>query len=188
MVRDVRRPRPAGDLLPSLPAPAACPSLAAPPDMFQQVLAPLFSLSPLRLPSALLSPPPTHFLLISAFREAGGWEKSPRFRPRKVKFRGDKTCPRPQSWWLSLSPARGSHHCHSCTAGPARRPCKVSPPHTPGSHRCTHTPLYPTPRRSAAPLSLPGRPLPPPDLREQVACWPAEHKLSWDLPCSSWAT
>lgn len=61
-------------------------------------------------------------------------------------------------------------------------------PHTRLTPVHVHTPLYPTPCRSTAPLSLPGRPPPPPDLREQVACGPAEHKLSWDLPFSSWAT
>ena len=139
MVRDVPPPRPAGDLLPSLPAPAACP-FPPPPSQTcsSRFWSPPFFLSPPRLPSALLSPPSTCFLLISAFREAGGWEKSPRFRTRKFKFRGDKICPRSQRWcqesnWLSMTPAQGSLHCRSCTAGPA-------PANTPGSHRCTHTP------------------------------------------------
>lgn len=145
MVRDVSPPRPAGDLPPSLPAPAACPFLPPPsPDMFQQVLVPLFFLSPPRLPSALLSPPSTCFLLISAFREAGGWEKSPRFWTRKFKFRGDKICPRSQRWcqesnWLSLTPAQGSLHCCSCTAGPAPEACTRPPLPTHPAHTGAHT-------------------------------------------------
>ena len=127
-------------------SPRAClhlprvPSCRPPsPDMFQQVLVPLFFLSPPRLPSALLSPPSTCFLLISAFREAGGWEKSPRFWTRKFKFRGDKICPRSQRWcqesnWLSLTPAQASLHCCSCTV----LPLTTHPAHT-GAH--THPTL-----------------------------------------------
>lgn len=130
-------PEPACTCRMSLPA-------ASLPDMFQQVLVPPFFLSPPRLPSALLSPPSTCFLLISAFREAGGWEKSPRFRTRKFKFRGDKICPRSQRWcqesnWLSMTPPQGSLHCRSCTAGPAPDACTRPPLPTHLAHTGAHT-------------------------------------------------
>lgn len=130
--KDVCLPRPAGDLLPNLPAPAphTCSSRFWSPTSFL-----LFS--SLRPLSPYPPAPPC-----SALREAGGF-KSPRFQVRRVMFKGVKISPRSQSQAKNPTPTHNLHSVSSTVANthyvlprlPASSPLTPHP-HTPV---CQHT-------------------------------------------------
>lgn len=154
------------------------------------------SLPPRHVPAG--SGPPTSFLLfsslppqppplfISAFREAGGWEKNTRFQMRKVMCKGDKISPRSQrsrskNPTHSHNPNLCSFYCHSCTQQVLPMPPVKRLPSLPTALApvYTHTP---TPSSSLS-LYRTAQPLGPSQgghcyhlvSQEQMACQPAKN-------------